>query len=96
MRLGLALGELTSESRQRFRVDKDVRGALVTNVAPKSSAAAKGLRPGDVIVMVGQTQVTNLDAAKSAIEDAKSKGRESVVLRVVRGSDARFVVIPFV
>ncbi len=96
--LGLALGELTSESRLRFSVDEDVRGALVTNVAPKSSAAAKGLRPGDVIVMVGQIQVTNLNGAMGAIEDAKSKGRESVLLRVVRGrgDTARFVVVPFV
>ena len=46
--------------------------------------------------MVGQTQVTNLDGAMSAIEDAKSGGRESVLLRIVRGRDARFVVVPFV
>ncbi len=96
VRLGLALGELTSESRRRFRVDEDVRGALVTNVATGSPAAAKGLRPGDVVVMVGQTQVTNLDDAMSAIEDAKSDGRESVLLRIVRDRDARFVVVPFV
>ena len=96
MRLGLALGELTPDARRRFRVDEDVRGALVTNVAPQSPAAAKGLRPGDVIVMVGQTQVPNLDDAMSAIEDAKSDGRESVLLRIVRGSDARFVIVPFV
>ena len=98
MRLGLALGELTPDARRRFRVDEDVRGALVTNVAPQSPAAAKGLRPGDVIVMVGQTQVPNLDDAMSAIEDAKSDGRESVLLRIVRGrgDTARFVIVPFV
>ncbi|GMR24317.1 MAG: DegQ family serine endoprotease [Acidobacteriota bacterium] len=96
VRLGLALGELTPELRQRFRVDEDVRGALVTNVEPGGPAASRGLRPGDVVVMVGQTRVRNLDDARSAIEEAKSDGREGVLVRIVRGSDARFVVVPFV
>jgi serine protease Do len=93
--LGLALGELTSGARQRFHVDEDVRGALVTEVDPRSPAAERGLRPGDVVVMVGQDRVANLDEATKAIEAAKTEGRDSVVVRIVRGSDARFVVVPF-
>ena len=69
----------------------------MTEVEPGSPAAERGLRPGDVVVMVGQTRVTNLDDAMSGIEEAKSEGRESVVVRIVRGrgDTARFIVIPF-
>lgn len=98
-RLGLTLGELTPESRRQFRVDDDVEGALVTSVTPGGPAAARGLRPGDVIVMVGQLPVRNLEETANAIQTATSDGRDSVVIRVVRGegagSMARFVVIPF-
>jgi serine protease Do len=94
-KLGLSLGELTPEWRQELRLDEDIRGAVIVDVEPGSPAAAKGLGPGDVIVMVGQTQVTDVGQAMAAIDDAKSAGRPSVVLRIVRGSDARFVVVPF-
>lgn len=98
-RLGVTLGALTPDARQRFRVDEAVDGALVTSVAPGGPAAARGLRPGDVIVMVGQSPVTSLEETANAIEATISEQRDSVVLRVVRGSGnasvASFIVIPF-
>lgn len=98
-RLGLTLGPLTPEARQRFRVDNAIDGAMVTSVTPGGPAAARGLRPGDIIVMVGQSSVNSLEEAASAIEEAISEGRDSVVLRVVRDtgstSVASFIVVPF-
>ena len=93
--LGISLGELSPQWRQRLGIDEDLDGAVIVNVEPESPAAARGLRPGDVVVMVGQTPVRNLDETMSAIADVESEGRDSVLLRVVRGSDARFVVVPF-
>lgn len=98
-RLGLTLGELTVEARQQFRIGEHVEGALITNVDPRSPAAMKGLRTGDVIVMVGQSEVTSVEEAVAAIEAASAAGRENVVLRILRGTgdpiDGRFVVVPF-
>jgi len=96
VQLGISLGELSPQWRDRLGIDEDVTGAVIVGVEPGSPAAARGLRPGDVIVMVGQTQVTNLDQAMSAINEAKSEGRDSVLLRIARGDGARFVVVPFV
>jgi serine protease Do len=93
--LGLTLGELTPEARERFGIADEVQGAVVVGVDPASGAAEKGLRPGDVIVSVGQRKVASLEEAKSEIERQKSAERGSVLLRVVRGGDAIFVAVPF-
>lgn len=93
-RLGLALAELTPESRQRYRVEGDLRGALVTGVEPGSAAAQTGLRAGDVLVMVGQTPVLGPDEAAREIEESMSGDRDRVLLQVARGNERRFVAVP--
>ena len=94
--LGLTLGELTRQARERFGIPEDVEGVLVLDVDAASAAAEKGLQPGDVIVSVGQKPVASLEDAKREIERQKKAERESVLLRVVRGGDASFVAVPFV
>jgi serine protease Do len=93
--LGLTLGELTLEARERFGIPQEVQGAVVVRVDPASGAAEKGLQPGDVIVSVGRTKVASLEQAMREIERQKSAERGSVLLRVVRGGDASFVAVPF-
>ncbi len=93
-RLGLALAELTPESRQRYRVEGDLQGALVTGVEPGSAAAQTGLRAGDVLVMVGQTPVSGPEDAALEIEEALSSERDRILLQVARGNERRFVVVP--
>ena len=94
-RLGIALAELTPEGRERFRIGDAVKGALIVKVDPAGPAAAKGLRPGDVIVGIGQRPVDDVDAAMRAIEAAKEDGRGNILLRVARGGDSTFVAVPF-
>lgn len=48
--MGLRLGELTEEARNRLQADDDLEGVLITQISPVSEAAQKGLRPGDVIL----------------------------------------------
>ena len=92
--LGLALSDLTPQTRQRFRIPDDVRGALVLGVERDSASASRGIRPGDVIVTVGQTEVTSPKEARSAIETERANGRESLLLRILRGGEAHFVAVP--
>ncbi len=92
--LGLTLGELTHEARERFGIPEEVQGAVVVGVDPAGGAAEKGLRPGDVIVSVGQKKVASLEDAKREIERQKSSDRGSVLLRVVREGNASFVAVP--
>ena len=72
-----------------------MKGALIVNVDPAGPAAAKGLRPGDVIVGIGRRAVDDVDAAMRAIEAAIEDGRGNILLRVARGGDSTFVAVPF-
>jgi serine protease Do len=92
--LGLTLGDLTPELRQRAGVPDGVTGAVIMNVDPASGAAEKGLRPGDVIVSVGRKPVANVDECIREVEQEKAAGRASILLRVLRGGDATFVAVP--
>ena len=55
--LGLSLICLDAEARREFGITPDVDGVLVVDVSADSTAARRGLRAGDVIVMVGHTPV---------------------------------------
>ncbi|MDX1593579.1 MAG: DegQ family serine endoprotease [Gammaproteobacteria bacterium] len=94
-RLGLALAELTPRLRAEHGLDDDAEGVLVTRVEPGSPAAKRGLRPGDLLKMVGQTPVHTVEEAVRAVRAQRAAERESVLLLVERGDSRRFVTVDF-
>ena len=92
-RLGLALSELSKDARQALGVAEGITGALVSAVEPGSAADLKGLRPGDVVTMVGQRAVNGPEEVGNAIDAAVEVGREKIVLQVLRGGDRSFVAL---
>ncbi|MBL8807292.1 MAG: Do family serine endopeptidase, partial [Rhodospirillales bacterium] len=54
--LGMTLSPLTPEMRQRFQLSDKQKGVVVTDVVDGSVAQERGIRPGDVIVEVAQTE----------------------------------------
>jgi serine protease Do len=73
-------------------------GVVITDVDPKSDAADKGLKPGDVILAVAGVTVSNpSDVAagvKKAMDGAKSdKDTVKVLMQVKTGDQTRFVAL---
>ncbi len=93
--LGIALGDLDERARRQLDLDEDVDGALIRRVAPEGPAAASGLQPGDVIVMVSKNPVSSAKQAADALAQARSQGDSTVVVRVLRDGGALFVAVPF-
>jgi len=85
--LGLGLQPLTAEVRQRLGLGADVTGVVISSVNPASDAAAKGLRPGDVLLAINQKRVSTPTEAAALVEAARNAGRDAVVLLVQRGED---------
>lgn len=93
--LGMTLSPLTDELRKRHNLDKKVNGVVVTDVEGTSPAAAKSIKPGDVIVEVAQDQVTVPDDVLRSVDKVKKSGRKAVLLRIEGASgDLRFVAVP--
>ena len=91
--LGLDLAQLTPELRQRFELKEDMEGVVITDVWADGTAAAKGLKPGDVIVEVDQEEVSNPAEVSEKIERAKDEGFRVVTLLVFRQGDFQWVAV---
>lgn len=91
--LGLSLAQINTEVRNQYSLAADVEGVVITDVLAGSSAEEKGLRPGEVIVEVGQEKVSTPSDVARKIEEANEAGRRSVLLLVEREGDLRFVAL---
>ena len=69
-------------------------GVVVTEVDPKSAAAERGFKEGDVILEVAGKSVTNAGDVREAINTARSDNKNSVLMRVKSGGSSRFVAVP--
>jgi serine protease Do len=87
-RLGLTLAPADSVAG----AGKD--GVVVTEVDPKSAAAERGFKEGDVILEVAGKSVTNARDVREALDAARGDNKNSVLMRVKSGGSSRFVAVP--
>jgi serine protease Do len=88
--LGMTIADITPEIARQFRLSRTVRGVLVTDVLRGGLADEAGLRPGDLLVEVNRTAVTQAREVARLFQEARGK---DVVLLVNRGGSTAFVVI---
>jgi serine protease Do len=69
-------------------------GVVVTEVDPKSAAAERGFKEGDVILEVAGKSVASAGEVREAIDTARTENKNSVLMRVKSGGSSRFVAIP--
>ncbi|EJN06052.1 trypsin-like serine protease with C-terminal PDZ domain containing protein, partial [Bradyrhizobium sp. YR681] len=70
------------------------KGVVVTEVDPQGPAAQRGIQTGDVILNVGGKAVANVGDVRSELAQAKSSGKNSVLLQVRSAEATRFVAVP--
>jgi serine protease Do len=69
-------------------------GVVVTEVDPKSAAAERGFKEGDVILEVAGKTVASANDVRDAITAAKGDNKNVVLMRVKSGGQSRFVAVP--
>ncbi len=59
-----------------------------------SVAQERGIRPGDVIVEVAQTEIAQPAQVQDKVKEQRTAGRKSVLIMVERAGEQRFVGLP--
>ncbi|SKA33651.1 serine protease Do [Enhydrobacter aerosaccus] len=91
--LGLTLQKVSDQLREKYGLADNVKGVIVTRVAPDSPAAEKQLQPGDVIIEVDQKAVTSPQEVTDIVSKLQSQKKRSVLLFVERQGDPRFAAL---
>jgi len=91
--LGLTLSEVTPALRERYKLDEEARGVIITDVKEGGAAAEKGIRPGDIIVEVSQQEVSTPLQVIDRLEEAREDDRKRVLLLIEGQSGLRFVAL---
>jgi serine protease Do len=70
------------------------KGVVVTKVDPKSAAADRGFKKGDVILEVAGKKVVTPGDVRDAIEAARTDKKSSVLMRLRSGDASHYVAVP--
>ena len=70
------------------------QGVAVVGVDPNGPAAERGIKTGDVILEVAGKTVANTAEVRKALSDARTAGKNTVLLRVKTAEAMRFVALP--
>lgn len=90
--IGLELSTLTDGLRAQHSIGEAVAGVVVTGIDDGGPAAEKGLRAGDVIVEVDQTEVKTPTDVSAIVEKVIDAGRKkSVLFTINRQGSIQFV-----
>jgi serine protease Do len=89
--LGLKLAPITQEMKDKFSLGTDQKGVVITDVAPNTSAAERGLKAGDVIVEVQQGEVTTPADVQQKVDSVRKESRKSVLMLIQRQDGLQWV-----
>lgn len=91
--LGLTLSQITEELQERFLLESDAAGVVVIDVVPMSSAAERGLRPGDVIAEMDQEPVSTPEEVRDHVAQARDEGYRVITLLIRRNGEYQWVAL---
>ncbi len=86
---GVTIQNLTPGTRERYEVPEDITGVVITQIDPKSRAAAMGVEEGDVITQVDRKPVRAVGEARQM-----AKGNpKTILLKVWRKGDTMLFMV---
>jgi serine protease Do len=92
-KLGLAVGNLTQDTRQQLNVPDSLNGALIENVRPASPADDAGLQPGDIVLQVDRKPTLSANQFVSEVH-ANPSGQDLLLLVWSKGNTSYRTVRP--
>ena len=84
--LGIAVESLTNEQRRSLG---DLEGGVIISNVESDAAYRSGLRRGDVLLMINNTEIEDIDSFNEFVDDLPAG--KAVALRVMRGGVTNFI-----
>ncbi|WP_240162009.1 DegQ family serine endoprotease [Gluconacetobacter azotocaptans] len=92
--LGFTVGAIDDVARQKYNLAEGQKGVVVTATADDGPAADRGLRAGDVITEVQQSEVASPADVRRLVDAARAQHRRSVLFLVQNADGLRWVPFP--
>jgi serine protease Do len=89
--LGMKLAPISPDLKDKYQLNADQKGVVVTDVSPNGPAAERGLKLGDVVVEVQQGEVSSVDDVQKRIDAVKKENRKSVLMLIQRQDGLQWV-----
>ena len=86
--LGIEVSNISNTLADRYSVDPDSEGVIITDIDRNSNAYEAGIRIGDIITRVGTKKVSSTNVFRNLVKDAKEQ--ESILLLVKRGERSSY------
>lgn len=93
--LGVTVAEVSAETRQKYGLSKNAAGVVVSAVAPRSDAAVKGLRAGDVLVELDKKKLSGFQSVRDWLDTAAEMAQESAFVLIDRNGERFFAIVRF-
>ena len=90
-KLGITVAPITPDMVQKYNLDSDTRGLVITEVGSGSPAEDAGIQPGDVVVKVNRQKVSTLKDFQDALSGAAKDTPDLFLLN--RGGNTFFVAL---
>ena len=91
VRLGMSIGNITSDIRQQLNLPADTQGVVVEQVQPASAAEDAGLSKGDVIMSVNRQPISSTQQFREELD--KQPAGQDVLLLVWANGGASYRVV---
>lgn len=86
-RLGVSIDQVGDTQKKQFGLGADIKGVVVTVVAPDSVAQKFGIKPGDVILEIQRSRIETPQDVTKALE--KIQWQQNVTIKTVRFTDGQ-------
>ncbi|MEA2744514.1 MAG: serine protease Do, partial [Acetobacteraceae bacterium] len=89
--LGLKVAPVSQELKDKYQLQDSQKGVVITDVAPNTPAADRGLKAGDVIVEVQQGPIASPGDVQKQIDAARKADRKFVLMLIQREGGMQYV-----
>ena len=86
--LKISVRNVTSEDIEIRKLDKNLKGVVITYISNKSPVAGY-LQVGDIILEVQKNKISNPSQLNSLIENVYKEGKQTILLAIINKNNRR-------